>query len=79
MGMDPATGEFARLRDEVEKRVAEEKGWVVFRIGELVSIKGQQFRVVGIVGTHVVLRSRASEVPAERVTMPMPSAEDLAR
>ena len=63
--MDPMTGEFHRLQDEIEKKVAEDKGWAIFRIGELVSIKGQQFRVVDIGGTHVVLRSRASEEQKE--------------
>ena len=61
MGMVPETGQFERLKDETAKTLTEEKGWVVFRIGELISIKGQQFRVVDIGGTHVVLRSLASE------------------
>lgn len=62
MGMDPTTGQFEKLRDQVEALAAErDKGWVIFRLGELVSIKGQQFRVLDIGSTHVILRSAASE------------------
>lgn len=70
--MDPTTGRFHELSSETEVaevfRNADERGWVRFRLGELVSIKGQQFRVVDIGTTHVILRSEASETAGRRET-----------
>lgn len=35
--MDPDTGQFHRLKNDLEKKLVEEKGWAVFRIGEIIS------------------------------------------
>ena len=57
----------AMSRGTPEATIRMMQDWIVFAIGELVSIKGQQFRVVDIGGTHVVLRSYASEKAAMAV------------
>lgn len=59
--MNPDSGRFHELASQLEEKIAENKGWVKFDCGEIISIKGQQFRVVDIASTHVILRSVASE------------------
>ena len=59
--MDPDAGRFHELASELEEEIAERKGWIKFHRGELVSIKGQQFRVVDIGELHVILKSVASD------------------
>ena len=59
--MNPDTGVFHELTSDLEEESAENKGWARFARNETISIKGQQFRVIDIGRTHVVLRSLASE------------------
>ncbi len=59
--MNPDTGTFHELASRLEEKIAENKGWVRFERGEIISIKGQQFRVVDIASTHVILRPVVSE------------------
>ena len=58
--MNQETGIFHELLTPKDEEIATEKGWVRFERGELVAIKGQQFRVMDIGQDHVVLRSERS-------------------
>ena len=55
------SGRFHELRTQVEEELAEAQGHVVFEPGEVVTLKGQQFRIVDIGVTHVILRALKAE------------------
>ena len=54
-------GRFQELRSQLEEQLAKEEGCVLFEPGEIVSVKGQPFRIVDVAVTHVILRALAAE------------------
>ena len=60
LGGDRVNPERCRFH-ELKEQLAEAEGCVVFEPGEIVSLKGQRFRIVDVAVTHVILRALKAE------------------
>lgn len=59
MGADPNTGRLHELTDEFRRLRPETESWTKFHVGELVSIKGVQFRIAYLADDTILLRTDA--------------------